>query len=79
MATLDDLAITPLSKLSPEQGMNLILEMRLRRRSVPERPAKEKVTNKRNLPPESVIANLSEKQLADLYYTLAAKMQKELL
>ena len=77
MATLNDLKITPLSKLTESEGLELILEMRLRRRNVPERAKRTKV--RKEIPPESVVDNLSEKQLADLYYTLMAKRQENLL
>lgn len=75
MATLSDLSIIPLSSLSPEEGLQLILSMRERRRFV---LVKEPKVEKR-LPTASAIAKLSEKQLAELYYSLASKMQKELL
>ena len=77
MATLNDLVITSLSNLSPEDGINLILEMRLRRRSVPERT--KVVRARKEIPTETSIASLTEAQLADLYYTLMAKRQENLL
>jgi len=76
MASLDDLKIISLSNLPPEEGMKLVLEMRLRRRLVEPKPTREK---RKEITAESAIANLSEKQLADLYYTLMAKRQENLL
>jgi len=50
--------------------------MRERRHFVPDKPVREK---KPKVPTESAIAKLSEKQLAELYYTLMAKRQQELM
>jgi hypothetical protein len=69
MANIDDLSIPSLES----QGLQLILTIRERRRFTPEKVREKK------LPSEAMLNKLSDKQLADLYYTLAAKMQKELL
>jgi hypothetical protein len=76
MATLDHLPIPSLSSLSDDEGIALILSMRERRHFVPNKPVREK---KSKIPTESAIAKLSEKQLAELYYTLMAKRQQELI
>jgi len=76
MATLDNLPISSLSSLDEETGLQLILSIRERRHFVPDKPVREK---KSKVPTESAIAKLSEKQLAELYYTLMAKRQQELL
>jgi hypothetical protein len=77
MATLDDLPILNLSSLDDEEGMRLILEMRLRRKFVESKPVRERKS--KGLPSEATIAKLSEKQLAELYYTLMAKRQENLI
>jgi hypothetical protein len=81
MATLNDLPIQSLYSLSREEGLQLILTMRERRRFVLEKPVREKVVKERSakLPTAVTIANMSEQQITDLYYKLMAKQQKELL
>ena len=81
MANLNHLSIPSLSSLSHEAGLDLILSIRERRRFVPDKPVRELKTKKvrSSIPPEAVVANMSEQQITDLYYKLMAKQQKELL
>jgi len=76
MANLDHLPIPSLSSLDDEAGLQLILSMRERRGFHEPKIVREKKTK---VPTESAIAKLSEKQLAELYYTLMAKRQENLL
>lgn len=78
MANLNDLPIPRLCDV----GLQLILDMRERRNYVPDKPTREPKAArqpKQSLPPAVVVANMSEQQIADLYYKLMAKQQKELL
>ena len=80
MANLNHLSIPSLSSLSHEAGLDLILSIRERRRFVPEKlPRTKTVKERSSIPPEAVVANMSEQQITDLYYKLMAKQQKELL
>jgi len=79
MATLDHLPIPSLASLDEEAGLQLILSMRERRHYAPEKLVRTKSKVAKQLPTESAIAKLSEKQLAELYYTLMAKRQENLL
>jgi len=76
MATLDHLPIPSLSSLDDEAGLQLILSIRERRGFHEPNPVRER---KPKVPTEAAIAKLSEKQLAELYYTLMAKRQQELI
>lgn len=77
MANLNDLPIPNLR----DAGLQLILDIRSRRNFVPNKPIYEpKSKSKRQpIPPESVVANMSEQQITELYYKLMAKQQGELL
>lgn len=78
MATLDNLKIPSLLNLAPEQGLQLILDVRLRRQQVLQEP-RTKFPREKKLPSADALNKLSEKQITDLYYALMAKQQKELL
>ena len=77
MANLNDLPIPTLR----DSGLQLILDVRARRGFIPEKEIHQKVAKqpKQPIPPESVVANMSEQQITDLYYKLMAKHQGELL
>ena len=86
MATLDDLPIPDFLNLTDEAKLQLILEVRHRRAVVIETTRKRdgSVTSTRKrrsvaIPTAESVAQMTEKQITDLYYALMARQQTELL
>lgn len=85
MATLDDLPIPNFLSLSDESKMQLILDVRYRRALVITTSKKRdgistpKKKRSVSMPTADSVAQMSEKQITDLYYALMAQQQKELL
>lgn len=79
MATLDDLPIPNFLKLTEEDQLQLILEVRTRRAVVI--PTKRSPSTRKSaaIPTADTVAQMSEKQITDLYFSLMAKQQGELL
>lgn len=77
MAQIDDLKIAPLNSLAPSEGLQLILDMRARRKYVPVRVPREssdkRAKKTKILNVESAIAAMSDEQLLELMSKLGDK------
>lgn len=73
MAHINDLSIIALSSLEPNEGLQLILDMRLRRRFTPTRIPKENTRKQKPTDVVGMINALSDEQLMELMLKLGSK------
>lgn len=73
MAHIDDLQIQSLASLSPSEGLQCILDMRLRRKFTPTRIPKEITRKQKSIDVLGMINALNDEQLMELMLKLGAK------